>query len=171
MAATKLRFGKTHGSCLCFCKASLLKGNPGLGWLAGWLVGWLFGWLACGWLLGWLLAWLLAGFWLALALAGFWLGLAGLDLFFSLFFSSPCRNAAAGLGVVLLQPHACAQHFRFRILRRTRSFPGRTSVRSLPGAIESVWEIPFKERERASLNVGKESRHQMENEAPKAAYK
>ena len=28
----------------------------------------------------------------------------------------------------MLQPHACAQHFRFRILRRTRSFPGRTST-------------------------------------------
>ena len=46
----------------------------------------------------------------------------------------------------MLQPHACAQHFRFRILRRTRSFPGRTSARSLPGGIESIWETPSKER-------------------------
>ena len=33
-----------------------------------------------------------------------------------------------------------------RILPRTRSFPGRTSVRSLPGGIESIWETPSKER-------------------------
>ena len=41
------------------------------------------------------LAGFLVGF-LAGFLAGFWLGLAGLDLFFSMFFSSPCGNAAAG---------------------------------------------------------------------------
>ena len=44
------------------------------------------------------------------------------------------------------QPHACAQHFRFQILRRTRSFPGRTSVRTLPGAIESAWGIASKDK-------------------------
>ena len=98
-------------------------------WLAGWLAGF-FGlafWLASGFL---------AGF-----LAGFWLGLAGLDLFFPCFLARLAETQLRGilqayLGV-LLQPHACA-HFRCRILRRTRSFPGRTSVRSLPGAIESV---------------------------------
>ena len=45
-----------------------------------------------------------------------------------------------------MRPHACTQHFRFRTLRRTRSFPGRTSVRSFPGARESVWGIASKER-------------------------
>ena len=35
---------------------------------------------------------------------------------------------------------------RLRILCRTRSFPGRTSARSLSGRIESVWETPSKER-------------------------
>ena len=41
-------------------------------------------------------------------------------------------NCGAYLGVVIimLQPHACTQRFRFQILRRTRLFPGRTSVRS-----------------------------------------
>ena len=58
----------------------------------------------------------------------------------------PGGKLQAYLVVVMLQPHACAQRFRFRILRRTRSFPGRTSVRSLPGGIESVWETPSKER-------------------------
>ena len=59
----------------------------------------------------------------------------------------PGGKLQAYLGVVMLQPHACAQRFRSRILRRTRSFPGRTSVRSLPGGIESVWETPSKERD------------------------
>ena len=66
----------------------------------------------------------------------------------------PGGKLQAYLGVVLLQPHACAQHFRFRILRRTRSFPGRTTVRSLPGAIESVWETPSKERGQQSSQRG-----------------
>ena len=43
------------------------------------------------------------------------------------------------------------QRFRFRILRRTRSFPGRTSARSLSGRIESIWETPSKERARRTL--------------------
>ena len=46
-------------------------------------------------------------------------------------------KAAAGV-----QPHACTQRFRFQM----RSFPGRTSARSLPGGIESIWETPSKER-------------------------
>ena len=46
----------------------------------------------------------------------------------------------------MLQPHACTQRFRFRTLHRTRSFPGRTSARSLSGRIESIWETPSKER-------------------------
>ena len=65
------------------------------GWLlAGfWLVFWLAFWLAPGWFGGWLSGWLqagLAGFWLA-----FWLASGRLS-FFPCFFSSPCRNAAAG---------------------------------------------------------------------------
>ena len=60
----------------------------------------------------------------------------------------PGAKLQAYLGVVMLQPHACTQRFRFRILRRTRLFPGRTSVRSLPGGIEPIWETPSKERER-----------------------
>ena len=72
----------------------------------------------------------------------------GTPFFFFLFFLSPAKVGSlemqpgaklqAYLGVVMLQPHACTQRFRFRILRRTRSFPGRTSVRSLPGGIESI---------------------------------
>ena len=45
-----------------------------------------------------------------------------------------------------MQPHACAQRFRLRILRRTRSNAGRTSARSLSGRIKSIWETPSKER-------------------------
>ena len=52
----------------------------------------------------------------------------------------------AYLGVIILQPHASTQRFRFRILRRTRSFPGRTSARSLSDRIESIWETLSKER-------------------------
>ena len=54
----------------------------GFGWLlAGFLAGFLAG--LAGFLAGWLSGWLLVGcFWLA--------------FFFSLFFFSPCRNAAAG---------------------------------------------------------------------------
>ena len=52
----------------------------------------------------------------------------------------------AYLGVIILQPHACTQRFRLRILRRTRSNAGRTSARSLSGRIESIWETPSKER-------------------------
>ena len=55
-------------------------------------------------------------------------------------------NCCAYLGVIILQPHASTQRFRLRILRRTRSFPGRTSARSLSGRIESIWETPSKER-------------------------
>ena len=101
-------------------------------WLAFWLV-WFGSWLAF-WLV-WLGSWLVwFGFWLAFWLV--WLG----SLFFPCFFSSPCRNAAAGilqayLGVIILQPHACTQRFRLRILRRTRSNAGRTSARSLSGRI------------------------------------
>ena len=57
---------------------------------------------------------------------------------FFLFFLSPAKVGAlemqpgaklqAYLGVVTLQPRACTQRFRFRILRRTRSFlDGRVS--------------------------------------------
>ena len=103
-----------------------------------------FGFLLAGFLavkktrFGWLLAW--AGF-----LAGF---LAGFCTFFlaRLAETQLRGKLQAYVGVVMLQPHACTQHFRFRILRRTRSFPGRTSVRSLPGGIESIWETPSKER-------------------------
>ena len=52
----------------------------------------------------------------------------------------PGAKLQAYLGVIILQPHACTQRFRLRILRRTRSFPGRTSARSLSGRIESIWE-------------------------------
>ena len=45
-----------------------------------------------------------------------------------------------------LQPHACTQRFRLRILRRTRSNAGRTSARSLSGRIYTIWETPSKER-------------------------
>ena len=37
--------------------------------------------------------------------------------------------------VIILQPHACTQRFRLRILRRTRSNAGRTSAGSLSGRI------------------------------------
>ena len=78
--------------------AWLLAGSlAGLVWLLAGLV-----WLMAGFLAGlvWLLAglvWLLAGFLAGLVwlLAGFLVGLAWLS-FFPCFFSSPCRNAAAG---------------------------------------------------------------------------
>ena len=84
------------------------KQNPGwvlAGFLAGWL-GWLlasvfgrlFGWLGF-WLGFWLaFGWVWLAFWLGLAgfLAGFWLGFWLAWTFFPWFFSSPCRNAAAG---------------------------------------------------------------------------
>ena len=64
---------------------------------------------------------------------------------FFVFFLSPAKVGSlemqpgaklqAYLGVSILQPHACAQRFRLRILRRTRSNAGRTSARSLSGRI------------------------------------
>ena len=76
--------------------------------------------------------------------------------FFFLFFLSPAKVGSlemqpgaklqAYLGVIILQPHACAQRFRLRILRRTRSNAGRTSAGSLSGRIESIWKTPSKER-------------------------
>ena len=64
---------------------------------------------------------------------------------FFLFFLSPAKVGSlemqpgaklqAYLGVSILQPHACTQRFRLRILRRTRSNAGRTSARSLSGRI------------------------------------
>ena len=81
-----------------------------------------------------------------------------------LFFLSPAKGGSlemqpgaklqAYLGVIILQPHASTQRFRFRILRRTRSFPGRTSARSLSGRRESIWETPS----RGSLWIAVNSR-------------
>ena len=118
-------------------------------WLAFWLAsgwlglasGWLSGWfsLASGWLSGWLgLApgWLSGWFGLAPGWLSGWFGLA---FFFSLFFLARLAETQllgmlqAYLGVIMLQPHACTQRFRLRILRRTRSNAGRTSARSLSG--------------------------------------
>ena len=66
-------------------------------------------------------------------------------VFFFCFFLSPAKVGSlemqpgaelqAYLGVIILQPHACTQRFRLRILRRTRSNAGRTSARSLSGRI------------------------------------
>ena len=77
-------------------------------------------------------------------------------VFFFLFFLSPAKVGSlemqpgakmqAYLGVSILQPRACTQRFRLRILRRTRSNAGRTSAGSLSGRIESIWETPSKER-------------------------
>ena len=58
----------------------------------------------------------------------------------------PGAKLQAYLGVSILQPHACAQRFRLRILRRTRSNAGRTSARSLSGRIQTIWETPSKEK-------------------------
>ena len=84
--------------------------------------------------------------------------LGPLFFFFFLFFLSPAKVGSlemqpgaklqAYLGVIILQPHACTQRFRLRILRRTRSNAGRTSAGSLSGRIESIWETPSKERAR-----------------------
>ena len=75
---------------------------------------------------------------------------------FFLFFLSPAKVGSlemqpgaklqAYLGVSMLQPHASTQRFRLRILRRTRSNAGRTSVRSLSGRIYAIWESPSQER-------------------------
>ena len=108
-------------------------------WLAFWLglvwFGLASGWfgLAPGWLSGWFgLVW----FGLVWLLADYLAGLAWLS-FFSLFFLARLAETQllgilqAYLGVSILQPHACAQRFRLRILRRTRSNAGRTSAGSL----------------------------------------
>ena len=73
-----------------------------------------------------------------------------------LFFLSPAKVGSlemqagaklqAYLGIIILQPHACTQRFRLRILRRTRSNAGRTSARSLSGRIKSIWQTSSKER-------------------------
>ena len=42
----------------------------------------------------------------------------------------PGAKLQAYLGVIILQPHACTQRFRLRVLRRTRSNAGRTSART-----------------------------------------
>ena len=114
----------------------------GLAWLlAFWLVwlgsGWLSGCLAPGWFglaPGWLSGWFgLAPGWLS--------GWFGLALFFFPFFLARLAETQllgilqAYLGVSILQPHACTQRFRLRILRRTRSNAGRTSAGSLSGRI------------------------------------
>ena len=146
-----------------------------LAWLGFWLSGWLSGWfgLASGWFglafglaSGWLglaSGWFgLASGWFGLApgwfgLAPGWCGLApgwlsgwfGLALFFfPCFFSSPCRNAAAGHFASVSRGHyfAATRLHAALILRRTRSNAGRTSARSLSGRIESIWETPSKER-------------------------
>ena len=75
---------------------------------------------------------------------------------FFVFFLSPAKVGSlemqpgaklqAYLGVIILQPHACTQLFRLRILRRTRSNAGRTSARSLSGRKESIWETPSKKK-------------------------
>ena len=74
------------------------------------------------------------------------------SVFFVFFFLALQRlarlkcNLEPNCKLIILQPHACTQRFRLRILRRTRSFPGRTSARSLSGRIESIWEIPSKNK-------------------------
>ena len=82
---------------------------------------------------------------------------------FFLFFLSPAKVGSlemqpgaklqAYLGVIILQPHACAQRFRLRILRRTRSNAGRTSARSLSGRIQAIWKTPSKERAAATRSA------------------
>ena len=127
-------------SCLCFCKASALKANPGwLFWLAsGWLglaSGWLSGWfgLAPGWLSGWF------------GLAPGWLsGWFGLAFFFSCFLARLAETQLLGilqayLGVIILQPHACTQRFRLRILRRTRS-----NDQMLDGRVLKASQVEYK---------------------------
>ena len=102
-----LRIIRTNLKTCCPPKTKLA------GWLAGW---WLFAawlvWLASGW--GWLACgWLLAGFG--------WLGF--LPVFLACLAETQLRGILqAYLGVVMLQPHACAQHFRFRILGRQGRF-------------------------------------------------
>ena len=73
----------------------------------------------------------------------FWFFLGSLEM-------QPGAKLQAYLGVIILQPHACTQRFRLRILRRTRSNAGRTSAGSLSGRIESIWETPSKERARGA---------------------
>ena len=103
-APSKETLAGFFGWLLAGLASGWLSGWFGLapGWLSGWLSGW-FG-LAPGWLSGWFglafwLAWF--GSWLAFWLVwfgswlAFWLVWLGF-LFFPVFFSSPCRNAAAG---------------------------------------------------------------------------
>ena len=95
----------------------------------------------------------------------FFLGLflGPLVFFFFLFFLSPAKVGSlemqpgaklqAYLGVSILQPYACTQRFRLRILRRTRSNAGRTSARSLSGRIYKPFgKLPVK-RELDSSNI------------------
>ena len=80
--------------------------------------------------------------------------LGPLVFFFFCFFSALQRLArlkcnlepnCKHLGVSILQPHAFTQRDRLRrILCRTRSNAGRTSVRSLSGRISAIWETPLK---------------------------
>ena len=146
------------------CLSGWLSGWFGLAWLSGWfglVSGWLSRWfgLAPGWLSGWFglapgwfglaSGWLSGWFGLAPGWLSGWFGLA--SFFFPVFLARLAETQLLGilqayLGVVILQPHACTQRFRLRILRRTRSNAGRTSARSLSGRIESIWETPSKER-------------------------
>ena len=136
------------GSWLAFGWALAIKKKSGWlsGWLSGWFglaPGWLSGWfgLAPGWLSGWFgLApgWLSGWFGLAPGWLSGWFGLA--LFFFPVFLARLAETQLLGilqayLGVIILQPHACTQRFRLRILRRTRSNAGRTSARSLSGRI------------------------------------
>ena len=122
----------------------------GLAWLlAGFLAGFLAGlaWLLAGFLAGlvWLLAgflaglaWLLAGF--AWLLAGFLAGLAWLS-FFSCFFSSPCRNAAAGHFASISRVIICS-HTPARSVLDFESFAGRGQM--LDGRVPGASQVEYK---------------------------
>ena len=58
----------------------------------------------------------------------------------------PGAKLQAYLGVIILQPHACTQRFRLRILRRTRSNAGRTVLEASQVEYKPFGKPPLRER-------------------------
>ena len=87
------------------------------------------------------------------------------DPLFSFFFDflSPAKVGSLGaklqayLGVIILQPHACTQRFRLRILRRTRSNAGRTSAEASQVEYKPFGKPPLQREQQALPGPGGES--------------
>ena len=149
-----LRFGNLPRSCLCFCKASPLKGNFFFGTLGRRSsfghrrsVVRPFGRSVVRSSIGRRRSAVRPSFGRSDVV---WLSIGRGSFFFPWCLARLAEtqlrgNLQANRGVDLVQARGSLQHFSSRILRRTRSFVGRTSVRSPAVASKPVWGIPSTE--------------------------